>query len=155
VMPLRREFTGGVGHSDFVRFKESVRMEVDNPILREMLPHGTILRRVYTELSEGNRTFGRQIGSYPLLIGFEYPLPLNRFVDATVVDWGLRSVTAVENPLQVNSCPMAALSSLPGIGKKRAARIVRKRPFNNIDEFATALDEPSLATDLKGYVSFD
>ncbi|MDD1770999.1 MAG: radical SAM protein, partial [Methanomassiliicoccales archaeon] len=155
VMPLRREFNEGVSHSDFVRFKESVRDEIDRPMLQEMLPEGTVLNRVFTELREGNRTFGRQIGSYPLLIGFEYPLALGSFVDAAIVDWGKRSVTAVEHPLKVNSCPLAALSSLPGIGKKRAARILRRRPFKDLDGLAVALDEPFLATGLKDFVSFD
>jgi radical SAM superfamily enzyme with C-terminal helix-hairpin-helix motif len=155
VMPLRREFKEGAGHSEFVRFKEAVRDEIDRPMLQEMLPQGTILTRIYAELREGNRTFGRQIGSYPLLVGFEYPLPLEGFVNATVVGWGKRSVTAVEHPLKVNSCPLAALSSLPGIGKKRAMRIVRKRPFKDLKGFAAALDEPSLATGLEHLVSFD
>jgi radical SAM superfamily enzyme with C-terminal helix-hairpin-helix motif len=154
VMPLRREFNGGVSHSDFVHFKESVRDEIDQPMLRDMLPQATVMKRVFTELREGNRTFGRQIGSYPLLIGFEYPLPLAKFVDAAVVDWGKRSVTAVEFPLKINSCPQAALSSLPGIGKKRAARVLRRRPFQDLEGLAAALDEPSLATDLKDFVSF-
>jgi radical SAM superfamily enzyme with C-terminal helix-hairpin-helix motif len=155
VMPLRREFKGGVGHSDFIRFKEAVREEIDRPMLNEMLPQGTILTRVYTELREGNRTFGRQIGSYPLLVGFEYPLPIGEFVDATIVDWGLRSVTAVESPLRVNSCPLAALSSLPSIGKKRAMRILRRRPFKDLRGFAAALDEPSLADGINELISFD
>ncbi|HVO77660.1 MAG TPA: radical SAM protein [Methanomassiliicoccales archaeon] len=154
VMPLRREFVGGASHSDFIRFKETVREEIDRSMLREMLPQGTILTRVYTELREGNRTFGRQIGSYPLLVGFEYLLPLGQFVDAAVVDWGKRSVTAVEHPLKINSCSLAALSSLPGIGKKRAARILRKRPFRNLEELGASLDEPSLAIGLKDLVTF-
>ncbi len=154
VMPLRRDFRGGVGHSDFIRFKETVREEIDRPMLREMLPQGTVLTKVYTELREGNRTFARQIGSYPLLVGFEYPLPLGHFVDATVVDWGKRSVTAVEHPLNVNACPLAALASLPSIGKKRAMRILRKRPYRDLEEFAAALDEPRLATLLEELVTF-
>jgi radical SAM superfamily enzyme with C-terminal helix-hairpin-helix motif len=145
VSPIRREFRGGAGHSQFLRFKETVRAEIDRPLLREILPIGTRLTRVYTELREGNRTFGRQVGTYPILVGFNYPLQLGMFVDCMVVDWGARSVTAVEHPLDVNSCPLAALSSLPSVGGRRAVRILRGRPYSSLQELAGRLDEPKVA----------
>ncbi len=142
VMPVRRKFESGVSHSQFLRFKQSVREEIDSPMLRDLVPLGTKLTRVYTEMREGKHTFGRQIGTYPLLIGFDYPVPLNRFVDVMVVGWGFRSITAVVCPLHINSCPIAALESLPGIGNKRAVRLFRKRPYRSLDDVRKALDEP-------------
>jgi radical SAM superfamily enzyme with C-terminal helix-hairpin-helix motif len=153
VAGIRREFRPGVSHSSFRRFKENVRTEIDNPILRRLLPIGTKLTNVMTELCEGNRTFGRQIGTYPLLVGFNYPIELGRYLDAKVVDWGQRSITAVEYPLDVNTCPMAALESLPTIGRKRAARLIRKRPFTNLDQLRAALDEPQLLDVIRDFVA--
>ena len=154
VMPIRRSFDGGATHSQFIHFKETVREEIDHPMLREMLPIGTLLKDVYMELGEGKRTFGRQIGTYPLLIGFNYALKLRRFVDAKVVDWGRRSATAIQYPLDLNSCPLAALESLPMVGRKRAMRILRYRPYANLDQLQIALDEPGLASKLEQYISF-
>ncbi len=155
VMPIRRKFEGNVDHSQFLRFKKTVREEIDAHMLRDLVPVGTRLTRAFTEMREGKHTFGRQIGTYPLLIGFNYPLPLNRFVDVKVVGWGFRSITAVEHPLHVNSCPIAALESLPCIGNKRAVRLFRKRPYRSIEDLRKALDEPSLADEIAEFVDFE
>ncbi len=155
VMPVRRRFDSGVNHSMFLRFKRTVREEIDSLMLRELVPIGTKLTRIYTEVREGKHTFGRQIGTYPLLIGFNYPVPLDQFVDVKVVGWGFRSITAVEHPLHVNSCPIAALESLPSIGNKRAVRLFRKRPYRSIEDVRKALDEPSLANAITEFIDFE
>jgi radical SAM superfamily enzyme with C-terminal helix-hairpin-helix motif len=152
VMPIRREFKPGVSHSEFVRFKDKVRESIDNPMLQRLVPQGTVLRKIYTELREGNRTFGRQIGTYPILVGFQYPIGIGKFIDAKVVGWGQRSVTAVEFPLPVNTCPLAALESLPYIGKKRAARIARKRPIRSIEELAAAIEDEQAVSSISPYL---
>lgn len=59
VIPVRRDFRPAVSHSQFLRFKERVREEVDRPMLRRLVPAGTVLRGVYTEAREGKTTFGR------------------------------------------------------------------------------------------------
>lgn len=155
VMCIRRDFEPGVKHSQFIRFKEEVRKRVDRPILERLVPAGTVLKGVYIELREGKRSFGRQVGTYPLLVGFEYPLGEGGFVDAAIVGWGYRSATAVEFPLPVNSCPMSALTSLPGIGKKRAMRLVRARPIGDREELGKAIDDEGTTAGIEGLLSFD
>jgi len=155
VIPVRRAFRPAVSHSQFVRFKEQVREEIDRPMLQRLVPAGTVLRDVYTEAREGKTTFGRQVGSYPLLVGFPYPIELERFVDAKVVSWGYRSITAIEHPLKVNSASLAALEALPGVGRKRAIRLFRKRPLRSFDDLAAALDDPQVAEGLRDLVAFD
>lgn len=152
VAPLRRGFRMNVTRGQFLRFKESVREEIDRPMLKLIAPEGQVLRRVYTELREGGRTFGRQIGTYPLLVGFNYPLELEMYVDAKVVGWGRRSVTAVEYPLDVNRCPLDALESLPGVGRKRASRIVRGRPIGGFEGLLGALDDPAIAHRIRPFL---
>jgi len=98
---------------------------------------------VFLELQDGHVTYGRQIGTYPILVGLPYRTGINRFVDVRVVSHGQRSLTAVEYPLDVNHAPLAAISALPGIGAKRAARIVRARPFDSLPAFVASLDEPA------------
>jgi len=100
-------------------------------------------------------TFGRQIGTYPLLVGFEHPVEMSKFYDAKVVSWGFRSITAVEYPLKVNSCHISAIESLPGVGRKRAMRVFRARPFNGPDDFIASLDDPDLGRSLLEYLSFE
>ena len=145
VRPVRMEFEPTGLHWEFRRFKEAVRTTFDHEMLRRVVPEGTVLRRVYLELREGRTTFGRQIGTYPLLVGLPYPTGMNRFVDVCITGHGQRSVTGIEYPLDVNVAPLAAISALPGIGAKRAARIVRARPFASFDAFASSLDDPGAA----------
>ena len=90
-----------------------------------------------------------------MLVGFPYPMGLERFVDATVLSWGQRSITAVERPLNVNACSLAALESLPGVGRKRAVRLFRKRPLRSFDDLVKALDDRKVAEGLRELVSFD
>ncbi len=145
VRPVRQSFEPTRLHSEFRRFKEAVRAEVDREMLRRVLPAGTILRDVYLEIREGHVTYGRQIGTYPILVGLPYDLPVNQFVDVAVTSHGERSVTGVEFPLDVNRASLRALEALPGVGAKRAARIVRRRPFATLTDFAVALDDAAVA----------
>jgi radical SAM superfamily enzyme with C-terminal helix-hairpin-helix motif len=145
VRPVRREFEPTGLYHEFRRFKEAVRTTIDHEMLRRVVPEGTVLRDVFLEIPEGHVTFGRQIGTYPILVGLPYQTAVNRFVDVRVVSHGQRSLTAVEYPLDVNRASLAALSALPGIGAKRAARIVRARPFDSLPAFAASLDDPTAA----------
>ena len=155
VLPVRREFDTRIDQRRFRRFKEEVRESVDSEMLRRLVPEGTVLRGVYTELRDGNVTFGRQIGSYPLLVGIPYPVEVGRFVDVVITGWGQRSVTGIEHPFPINAAPLAALASLPGVGKKRAARIAAARPFSGSEGLAEALDDAALAESLAGLCVFD
>ncbi len=145
VRPVRREFEPTGLYHEFRRFKETVRSAIDHEMLRRVVPEGTVLRDVFLEIQDGHVSYGRQIGTYPILVGLPYDAPLNRFVDVRVTSHGQRSLTAVEFPLDVNRASLAAISALPGIGAKRAARIVRARPFDSWPAFAASLDDPAVA----------
>lgn len=154
VLPIRREFSTRIDLRIFKRFKEDVRNNIDRPMLERMVPYGTILRNVYMELQNGNTTFGRQIGSYPLLVGVPYKVEIETFKDVFVTDWGFRSITGVTYPFNINEMPMSAIAALPGIGKKRAQRIVADRPYNDEVELKDVLDDPGIVDKLIEIVSF-
>src|SRR6058998_1942576 len=102
VRPVRRGFEPTGLYREFRRFKEAVRATFDHEMLQRVVPEGTVLRDVYMEMQDGHVTYGRQVGTYGLLVGLPYDAPVDRFVDAKVVSHGQRSVTAVEYPLYVN-----------------------------------------------------
>jgi radical SAM superfamily enzyme with C-terminal helix-hairpin-helix motif len=118
----------------FRKFKEFVRSRIDLPMLQRVFPIGTVLRDVRVEVS-GEISFGRQMGSYPILVGIPLRLPERTITDAVVVDWGMRSVTALPVPVTINTLPAPALRWLPGIGKKKLAAVIAKRPFRDIDTY--------------------
>lgn len=152
VRPVRQEFEPTNLRSEFRRFKEAVRTGIDREMLRRVIPEGTVLRDVYLEMHEGHVTFGRQVGTYAILVGLPYDAPLSRFVDVKITSQGERSVTGVEVPLDVNRASLKALEALPGVGAKRAARIVRCRPFATLSELAAALDDAAVAGRLEPFV---
>ncbi|MDD5503221.1 MAG: radical SAM protein [Candidatus Thermoplasmatota archaeon] len=154
VMPLRMEFDIKY-HNLFVKYKEKIREEIDRPMLKRMLPEGTVLRDVYFEMRDGKTTFGRQIGTYPLLVGVPYEIPVESFADCAIVSHGLRSVTAVEYPLDANNAPLSALAALPGIGEKRAMRIFRARPIAGKEEFIRCMDDENVAKNALRFLKFN
>ena len=142
VVPSRDEFPGVASKKDFMKFKRKVREEIDAPMLDWLVPDGTVLRDVYAELREGGRTFGRQVGTYPLLVGIPYPVELGKKVDIAVTGRGFRSITGVVHPTFANTATMSMLGAIPGIGRKRAMAIVRKRPFKDPADLWKLFDEP-------------
>ncbi|MBI2661932.1 radical SAM protein [Candidatus Woesearchaeota archaeon] len=74
------------------KWRNQIRQEIDNKMLERILPKGTILRDVYTEIYDGKTTFCRQYGTYPLVIGIKGRIPLGRKISVRVKDYMLRSV---------------------------------------------------------------
>jgi len=129
----------------FRTFKEFVRQKIDLPMLKRVYPIGTVLKDVRIEVT-GDLSFGRQMGSYPILIGIPVRLPIRGNIDAVVVDWGMRSVTALPVPVEINRLSRTALRWLPGIGKKKVAAVLAKRPFGSLEAYrkvagSSAIDE--------------
>ena len=139
IAETREKFPGPI-RKEFMRFKTWVRENIDHPMLERTIPQGTVLRDVYLELKRGGTTFGRQVGSYPILVGLSYGTEINRFVDVIITGHGQKSITGIEYPTDINSASMAHLQAIPGIGKKRAAAIVRGRPWKSPDKMIEALD---------------
>jgi radical SAM superfamily enzyme with C-terminal helix-hairpin-helix motif len=118
----------------FRSYKREVREEIDNPMLGRLAPPGTVLPAVHLEYHEDGTTFGRQLGTYPLLVGVPGERELGRAVDVAVVDHGYRSVTGVPYPLDVNAASMDELTAIPGVGQSTAGDIVVGRPYASVAE---------------------
>jgi radical SAM superfamily enzyme with C-terminal helix-hairpin-helix motif len=136
----------------FKIFKRKIQIEIDKPMLKFIVPKDTMLKDVYTETYEGKLTFGRQMGSYPLLVGIPGIYPLNNFYDVKVIDYGFRSITALPYPLEINTASRKTIEAIPGIGKKRANRIILKRPFKDTEQLINALDEKEIYNEIKKYL---
>jgi radical SAM superfamily enzyme with C-terminal helix-hairpin-helix motif len=127
----------------FRRWKEQVRRDFDHPMIGRVFPLGTILRRVIVELT-GQPSYGRQMGSYPVLVGIPLAVPVRTVLDTVVVDWGMRSITALPYPVEVNRLPIRALAWLPGIGRKRARAIAAAHPFGDLAAWRKVAGETAL-----------
>ncbi|MGQ9759256.1 MAG: radical SAM protein [Candidatus Methanomethylicaceae archaeon] len=138
----------------FVEHKRRMREEVDTPMIKRVVPRWTVMRDLRTELVEGNLTWARQIGSYPILAGIPKKMPLGVFTDIVVLTHGPRSVSGLSLPIRINSLSMRELESIPGIGSKRAASIIKKRPFTDAHDLRSRIDDPSLIEPLIPLMEF-
>jgi radical SAM superfamily enzyme with C-terminal helix-hairpin-helix motif len=76
----------------YTAWTDKVREEVDVPMLRRLFPVGTVLKDLVSEVHNGNTTFMRQIGSYPIVVGVRERLPRNEFFNVRVTDYMRRSL---------------------------------------------------------------
>jgi len=118
----------------FKAFKERVKREIELPLMRRLVPVGTVVKGVYAEKHIGKYTYARPVGSYPLMIKIPEKIKLGVFMDFTVVDYDHRSVYGIPYPLNINRASFKLISLLPGITKAEALTIVKKRPFNSIED---------------------
>lgn len=126
-------------HKQFIQFKDRVRKEIDMPMLERLAPVGTVLKDVMCEIS-GSITFGRQMASYPLLVGIPGAMPLKQFIDVTVTGHGHRSISGIPYPLDINHAVPRLIGELPGVGKKRARNILKGRPYRDKDDLLAQLE---------------
>ncbi len=135
--PISKMELPGINHRVFKYYKEAIRNEFDKVMIKRVFPCGSLLSKVIPEYSRGMITFGRQLGSYPILVGS--PSRFSHPTDMIVVDHGKRSVTALPDGSSLNKLSLRELSFIPGIGKSRAEKIVLKRPFSNWSEVSKVI----------------
>jgi radical SAM superfamily enzyme with C-terminal helix-hairpin-helix motif len=138
----------------FIKHKMQMRSEIDIPMLKCVVPTWTVMKSVRTELVEGRMTWSRQIGSYPILVGIPAILPLGIFLDVAVLSHGPRSVGALPALLRINSLGLRELQSIPGIGSRRAASIIRRRPFKSGEALKAIIDDPGVLASLIPLLDF-
>ncbi|MGC8936150.1 MAG: radical SAM protein [Candidatus Methanomethylicaceae archaeon] len=138
----------------FLEHKKRMRSEIDVPMMKRVVPRWAVMRELRTELVEGNMTWARQIGSYPILVGIPRRMPIGVFTDAVVLTHGPRSVSGLTVPMHINSLTMKELEAIPGIGSRRAASLIKNRPFKNAQELISSIDDPSLITPLIPLMEF-
>ena len=118
----------------FKVYKRRMRVEVDMPMLKRVVPQWTTLKGCYTEAWSNGGTYARQVGSYPILVYLPYRCELKKRIDVTVTSHGFRSVVGVETPVNINKAPRRLLESIPGLSRKTINQILRGRPFKALDE---------------------
>jgi len=122
----------------FQVYKRDVRETIDNPMLQRVAPPGTVLPDVHLEYHQDGKTFGRQLGTYPLLVGIPGERPLGKTIDVAITDHGYRSVTGVPHPLDLNAASMDELQAIPGIGSQTAGNIVVDQPYESLPDLEEA-----------------
>lgn len=112
---------------EFKKYKEKINQEINQQMLKRVFPTGVILKELYSEKKKGSLNYCRQLGTYPILTAV---IDQNDdfFEQVKVIDHGYRSITALKWPKKVSEYSKKELESIPGIGSKRASRIIFKKP---------------------------
>ena len=118
----------------FKQYKREIREEIDNPMLKRVAPPGTVLEDVHLEYHQDGKTFGRQLGTYPLLVAVPGERTLGSVIDVAITDYGYRSVTGVPYPLDLNTASMDELAAIPGVGRGGAGDLVVDRPYEQVPD---------------------
>ncbi|OAA30063.1 radical SAM protein [Kosmotoga arenicorallina S304] len=137
--PLSKLELPKMNRSAFERYKKNVRNTIDKEMIQKVFPIGAIIRRVIPEFKRGALTFGRPLGTYPILVG-SYA-PFDEPMDMVVIAHGARSVTGIPLKSNLNSMDMKLLESIPGIGRHRATNILLHRPFVSWEDVKRLLGE--------------
>jgi radical SAM superfamily enzyme with C-terminal helix-hairpin-helix motif len=75
------------------KWRNQIRQEVDYPMLKELFPVGSVLKDVQMMIYDGNTSFGRQLGTYSIVVGVKnHRLNLGSFYDVKVISHMLRSI---------------------------------------------------------------
>ena len=74
------------------KWRNDIRQNIDWPMLQRIAPSGTVLKDCYAEIYDGNTTFCRQFGTYPLIVGVKGRLELKKFYDLEITSHMLRSL---------------------------------------------------------------
>jgi radical SAM superfamily enzyme with C-terminal helix-hairpin-helix motif len=81
------------------KWRNDIRQNIDNPMLKRIAPEGTVMNNCYAEIYDGKTTFLRQFGTYPLIVGVKERLPLKKFYNIKITGHMLRSLVGeqIEN----------------------------------------------------------
>ncbi len=145
---LLKDYPSKIKALKYKQWKRKIREEIDNPMLKKVAPIGTILNEVIIEKHEGQISFGRQIATYPLLVGIPQKVNLKSTVDVAITGYGFRSITGVPYPLDINKASLSTLQALPGIGKARAKKIIEKRPILSEKDLINIIEDKATAKKL-------
>ncbi len=130
-----------VNNNKFQKHKEQVNREINYPMLQRVFPQGTILEKVKIEKQEGYISYGRQLGTYPILVGIPGTHNLGELLDVKIIDHGYRSLTGLTCPVNINDMKLEELQSLPGVGKKRASHLMVNQPISGPEKLWELLQD--------------
>lgn len=129
----------------FQQYKDAVNKEINKPMLQKVFPVGTLYGDVIIEESQGLTAYGRQLGTYPILVGIPGKFPVGSILTVMIVDHGYRSITGLPWPLDINKASLEQLEALPGIGKSRARKIFLAGELKSMADLQALLPDADLS----------
>lgn len=114
---------------EFKKYKQKINQEINQKMLKKVFPAGVILKNLHSEKIKGSLNYCRQLGTYPILTAV-IDQKDDFFEKVKIVDHGYRSITGIKWPKKLNQFSKKELEAIPGIGSKRASKIILEKPKN-------------------------
>jgi len=130
----------------FEYYRDRIRNEIDNSMLKNIYPQGVILKNVCVLDSRNGYSIGKQIASYSIAVKTPTLFQKMNFIDVIVTAHRERSLMSIPVPFNINRVSQKNFEIIPGISKAKASQLILKRPFQTIDSFADEL--PNVKSDL-------
>ncbi|MCX7881604.1 MAG: radical SAM protein [Brevinematales bacterium] len=109
----------------FRRYKEKIREEIDNPMLKKVFPLGTVLRGVIVDGQRGEWSLARPLGSYPITVIIPRLYPLRTCLDVFVIGYRERSLIGLVYPFDPKHLTYHEIQYIPGMSKKAGVLLTR------------------------------
>ncbi len=120
----------------FEYFRDRIRDEIDNLMLKKIYPAGTIIKDTLMLDSRDGYSMGKQISSYSITVKVPGMFDNKSFKDVLITGHRERSLAALPLPFTINTTSAKAFEMIPGVSKDKSSDLILKRPFKTVDEFA-------------------
>lgn len=121
-------------------YKTKIRQDIDQYMLKQIFPIGSIIKNVIIEKEEESYVLGRPLSSYPITCKIFRKLKHNSKADVVVIGHEERSLKVTLFPLVINLADSREINHFPGIGKKAASAWILNKPFIDLDTFRYTVD---------------
>jgi len=135
--------TGNALTKRFEYFRDRIRNEIDNTMLKKIYPAGTILRNNLMLDTREGYSLGKQIASYSITVKVHGMYENKSFLDVIIAGHRERSLLSLPVPFNINTASPRSFGMIPGISRDRAGDIILKRPYNSIESFSDELKNVS------------
>ncbi|MEM1548944.1 MAG: radical SAM protein [Candidatus Methanomethylicia archaeon] len=142
-------------HKHYFKFyKEKIRREIDRPMLKKILPPYSILKNVFIEENYKNLAYGRQAGSYPLLVVIPFNHHPRKSIDVMIIGYGYRSVLGIPLPIEINKWTRKQLNKIPCFKGKKVSQLINHRPISSVENLKKIIGEFNQLNVLEKHIDF-
>ncbi|MGC8765933.1 MAG: radical SAM protein [Brevinematia bacterium] len=115
----------------FKKYREKIRNEIDNYMLKQIFPVGLSLKNLIVETNRGDWSLARQIGTYPITVNIPRRLNLLEKIDAFILSHRERSIVGLIFPFNLSLASLREIEQIPGVGKKATEFFIDRSRFIN------------------------
>ncbi len=110
----------------FKNYREKIRNEIDNFMLKNIYYTGVKLKNLIVESHRGDWSLARQIATYPITVNVPRKIELLKKIDVFVISHRERSLVGLISPLTLKDITLKELKEIPTLGKKAVNLFIDK-----------------------------